>query len=125
MNNIVKSIQAEYFKKNVENFSLGDTIKVYSKIIEGDKTRTQIFEGVVIRKKRSDLSALFTVRRNSFGVGTERSFLLHSPVIEKIKVVRKGKVRRAKLYYLRKKTGKDARILEKETNFVKTKAITK
>ncbi|MBI4651536.1 50S ribosomal protein L19, partial [Candidatus Desantisbacteria bacterium] len=108
MNNIVKSIEAEYLKKKVEEFSLGDTIKVYLKIIEGDKTRTQIFEGVVTRKKRSGLCELFTVRRNSFGVGTERSFLAHSPVIEKIKVVRKGKVRRAKLYYLRKKTGKDA-----------------
>ncbi|MBI5207251.1 MAG: 50S ribosomal protein L19 [Candidatus Firestonebacteria bacterium] len=109
---VVKSIQAEYLKKKVVDFNPGDTIIVYVKIFEGDKARIQAFEGIVIRMKRSGLDELFTVRRVSFGVGIERTFFIHSPVIDKIKIVRRGKVKRAKLYYLRNKSGKDARITE-------------
>lgn len=115
MNNIIKGIQAEFIKKDIPEFNPGDNIKVFMKIFEGDKSRIQAFEGVVIRKKRSGAGALFTVRRISFGVGVERTFFTNSPLIDKIKLVRKGKVRRAKLYYLRDKSGKDSRILEKES----------
>ncbi|MBI5416912.1 50S ribosomal protein L19 [Candidatus Poribacteria bacterium] len=115
MNNIIKGIQAEFIKKDIPDFNPGDNIKVFMKIFEGDKSRIQAFEGLVIRKKRSGAGALFTVRRISFGVGVERTFLTNSPLIDKIKLVRKGKVRRAKLYYLRGKSGKDSRILEKES----------
>ena len=93
-------------------FRAGDTVKVHAKVVEGDKERIQVFEGVVIAQNHDSVREMFTVRKISNGVGVERSFLLHSPRIEKIEVVRFGKVRRAKLYYLRKKVGKAARIKE-------------
>ncbi len=115
MNNIIKSIQTELTKKKSTDFNYGDTIKVFVKILEGDKTRIQPFEGVVIRKKRSGFGENFTVRRISFGVGVERTFFTQSSIIDKIKVVKKGKVRRAKLYYLRDKTGKEGRISDRDS----------
>ena len=102
------------------SFKSGDQIKVYFKVVEGENERTQVFEGVVIRVKGSGLSETFTVRKISFGVGVERIFPIHSPRIEKVEVVRRGKVRRAKLYYLRNLSGKAARISEDSSRrFVK------
>ena len=99
--------------KKIIDFSPGDTIKVGVKIIEGKKERIQYFEGVCIAKKNRDINSSFTVRKISFGEGVERTFALYSPVVDSIKVIRSGKVRRAKLYYLRDRTGKSARIAEK------------
>jgi large subunit ribosomal protein L19 len=102
------------------SFKSGDQIKVYFKVVEGENERTQVFEGVVIRVKGSGLSETFTVRKVSFGIGVERIFPIHSPRIEKVEVVRRGKVRRAKLYYLRNLSGKAARISEDSSGrFVK------
>ena len=98
---------------NIPQLSPGDTVKVFAKVVEGDRERTQVFEGVVIRERRGGAGATFTVRRISHGVGVERTFLLHSPRLEKVEVLRHGKVRRANLYYLRGRTGKMARIKEK------------
>jgi len=109
---VIKAIEAEQIKENAENFNVGDTVKVYFKIIEGATERIQVFEGLVICKKNSGLRKSFTVRKNSYGVGVERIFPMHSPRIEKIEVVRHGRVRRAKLYYVRNKVGKDAKIKE-------------
>lgn len=103
-------------KKEVTPFEIGDTVKVHQKIIEGDKTRIQVFEGIVIGRRGGGSRETFTVRKLSYGVGVERIFPLHSPLIEKIEVVRKGDVRRAKLYYLRKKKGKAARVKERRTS---------
>jgi large subunit ribosomal protein L19 len=97
-------------------FSAGDTVKVHVKISEGDKERVQIFQGIVISKKNSGSNSTFTVRKVSYGVGVERVFLVHSPVIDKIELVNKGRVRRAKIYYLRKLKGKAARIKELRQN---------
>ena len=99
--------------KKITDFSPGDTIKVGVKIIEGKKERIQFFEGVCISKKNRDINSSFTVRKISFGEGVERTFALYSPIVDSIKVIRPGKVRRAKLYYLRDRTGKSARIAEK------------
>tara|TARA_B110001452_G_scaffold262425_1_gene262444 strand:+ start:29 stop:520 length:492 start_codon:yes stop_codon:yes gene_type:complete len=99
--------------KKITNFSTGDTIKVGVKIIEGKRERIQYFEGVCIAKKNRDINSSFTVRKISFGEGVERTFALYSPVVDSIKVIRSGKVRRAKLYYLRDRKGKSARIAEK------------
>ena len=99
--------------KTITNFGPGDTIKVGVRIVEGKKERIQYFEGVCIAKKNRDINSSFTVRKISFGVGVERTFALYSPVVDSIKVIRLGKVRRAKLYYLRDRTGKSARIAEK------------
>ena len=99
--------------KKITDFSPGDTIKVGVKITEGKKERVQYFEGVCIAKKNRDINSSFTVRKISFGEGVERTFALYSPVVDSIKVIRSGKVRRAKLYYLRDRTGKSARIAEK------------
>ena len=99
--------------KKITDFSPGDTIKVGVRIVEGKKERIQYFEGVCIAKKNRDINSSFTVRKISFGVGVERTFALYSPVVDSIKVIRLGKVRRAKLYYLRDRTGKSARIAEK------------
>ena len=112
MNALIKAIEAEQMKKDVPSFHIGDTLRVSVKVEEGDKTRTQLFEGIVIAKGGSGLRESFTVRRVSFGEGVERNFPLHSPTVQKLEVVRKGKVRRAKLYYLRKSTGKKSRIEE-------------
>ena len=113
MNAIIKNIEAAQLKANVPSFNVGDTVKVYNRIVEGAKERIQIFEGVVIAKKNGGISETFTVRRVSYGVGTEKIFPLHSPNIEKVVVVRAGKVRRAKLYYLRGMVGKSAKVKEK------------
>ena len=98
---------------SIPEFGPGDTVRVSAKVVEGDRERTQVFEGVVIRRRRAGSSSNFTVRRLAHGVGVERTFLIYSPRVEKVEVVRRGKVRRAKLYYLRGLTGKAARIKEK------------
>jgi large subunit ribosomal protein L19 len=98
---------------NIESFGPGDTVKVSAKVVEGERERTQVFEGVVIRRNEGGAGANFTVRRIAHGVGVERTFNLHSPRLEKVQVVRQGRVRRAKIYYLRGRTGKAARIKEK------------
>lgn len=98
---------------NIPEFGPGDTVRVSAKVVEGERERTQVFEGVVIRKRRAGSSSNFTVRRITHGVGVERTFLLYSPRVEKVEVVRLGKVRRSRLYYLRGLTGKAARIKER------------
>jgi len=103
----------EGYKKDIPQFSVGDTVKVYVKVIEGEKERTQPFEGLVISRKGSGIKETFMVRKISFGIGVERIFPVHSPVIAKIEVLKKGDVRRAKLYYIREKKGKDTKIKEK------------
>ena len=107
------AIQKITANKKITDFSPGDTIKVGVKIVEGKRERIQYFEGVCIAKKNRDLNSSFTVRKISFGEGVERTFALYSPIVNSIKVIRSGKVRRAKLYYLRDRTGKSARITEK------------
>ena len=108
----IKELEKEFMKKSVPDFGIGDTVKVFVKIKEGDKTRLQAFEGIVIAKKGSGMRETFTVRRISYGEGVERVFQLHSPLLDSISVVKKGKVKRAKLYYLRKKIGKGTKIEE-------------
>ena len=105
---IIKSIEAEQLKAEVPQFNVGDTVKVYGKIKEGNRERIQIFEGTVLKKQGGSTRATFTVRKNSNGVGVEKTWPLHSPNVEKVEVVRKGKVRRAKLNYLRNRVGKKA-----------------
>ena len=109
---IIKAIEAKQIKENAENFSVGDTIKVFFKIVEGTTERVQVFEGIVIAKNNSGVRKTFTVRKISYGVGVERIFPMYSPRIDKIEVVRKGRVRRPKLYYLRKRVGKAAKVRE-------------
>lgn len=110
---IIRAIEQEQMKKDVPDFQPGDTVRVHVKVVEGDKERIQAFEGVVIARKGRGLTENFTVRRISYGVGVERIFPIHSPRIEKIEILRRGKVRRAKLYYLRERTGKAARIKDR------------
>ena len=110
--NELKAIEAAQMKKEVDDFKVGDTVKVHFKIIEGKTERIQIYEGLVIAFKKSRVGRTFTVRKNSYGVGVERVFPVHSPRIAKVEVVRPGKVRRAKLYYIRDKVGKGAKIKE-------------
>lgn len=110
---LIEALERENLKPEIPEFSVGDTVKVYNKIIEGTKERTQIFEGIVIARKNSSVRETFTVRRISYGVGVEKTFPVHSPRIEKVEIVKRGKVRRAKLYYLRKLSGKAANIKEK------------
>jgi len=107
---VMRKISEASLRKDVPNFRPGDTLRVFCKIREGDKERVQKFEGVCIRRHRGGINATFTVRKTSFGVGVERVFPLHSPLIERIEVASAGKVRRSRLYYLRKLTGKAARI---------------
>ena len=109
---IIRAIEAKQIKENAENFSVGDTVKVFFKIVEGTTERVQVFEGIVIAKNNSGVRKTFTVRKISYGVGVERIFPMHSPRIEKIEVVRRGRVRRAKLYYLRSRAGKAAKVKE-------------
>jgi large subunit ribosomal protein L19 len=109
-------IESEQFRKDSANFAVGDTVRVHTKVVEGDKERIQIFSGVVIGRRGHGLNAMFTVRRISYGEGVERVFPVHSPRVEKVEVDRKGSVRRAKLTYLRKRIGKGATaVKEKET----------
>ena len=112
--NIIEILEKEQLKKDIPQFGPGDTVRVHAKIVEGNRERIQVFEGVVIRRQGSGVRENFIVRRISYGVGVERMFPVHSPRIEKIQVMRRGAVRRAKLYYLRKLTGKAARIKEKK-----------
>jgi len=111
---LIRVVEEPYLKKETPEFSPGDTVKVYVKVQEGDKERLQAFEGVVIRRRGGGARLTFTVRKVSYGVGVERTFLLHSPLLERIVVVRKGSVRRAKLYYLRFLKGKAARVKRKK-----------
>ena len=110
--NEIKAIEASQMKNEIDNFKVGDTVKVHFKIIEGKTERIQIYEGLVIAMNNSRVGKTFMVRKNSYGVGVERVFPIHSPRIAKVEVVRPGKVRRAKLYYIRDKIGKGAKIKE-------------
>lgn len=110
--NLIQSIEQEQLKESVPDFRAGDTVRVYVKVVEGGKERIQPFEGVVITKRNEGLKSTFTVRKISHSIGVERSFMLHSPRIDRIEVLRHGAVRRAKLYYLRDKVGRAARIKE-------------
>ena len=112
MNEIIKSIEAEQLKAEVPEFHVGDTVKVYGKIKEGNRERTQVFEGTVLKRQGGSNRETFTVRKTSNGVGVEKTFPIHSPNVVGVKVVRRGKVRRAKLYYVRDKIGKDAQVKE-------------
>ncbi len=109
----IQAFASEQLKTELPEFGIGDGVKVYIRITEGEKTRTQMFEGTVIAKHGGGISETFTVRRVSYGVGVEKTFPLHSPNVEKIVVFREGKVRRAKLYYLRSRVGKAAKVKEK------------
>lgn len=111
--NIIQALEEEQLRSDIPKFRPGDTVKVHAKIVEGSRERIQVFEGVVIARQGVGVREMFTVRRISYGVGVERTFLVHSPRIEKIEVTRRGIVRRAKLYYLRNLTGKAARIKER------------
>ena len=112
--NRLQRLNAAMVKKNVPVFEIGDTVRVHVKIVEGEKERVQVFEGVVISRKGGSSAETFTVRKVSYGVGVERIFPIHSPVVERVDVVRQGRVRRAKLYYLRTKKGKMSRVAERE-----------
>ena len=112
MNDIIKEIEQEQLKDSVDEFAIGDTVKVYGKIKEGNRERIQVFEGTVIKRQGGSNRETFTVRKNSNGVGVEKTWPLHSPNVEKIEVVRRGKVRRAKLFYLRERSGKSAKVKE-------------
>jgi large subunit ribosomal protein L19 len=111
---IIENIERQQLRDDIPVFKAGDTVKVHFRVVEGNRQRTQIYQGIVIKRQGSGVRETFTVRKQSFGVGVERSFPLHSPKIEKIEVVMIGDVRRAKLYYLRKKVGKQARVREKQ-----------
>jgi len=110
--NLLQSVQNTQLRTDLPAFRPGDTVRVYVKIKEGDKYRIQVFEGAVVALKRNQASSTFTVRKVSFGYGVERIFPLHSPIIEKLEIVKSGKVRRARLYYLRERRGKSARLKE-------------
>ena len=112
MNEIIRSIEAEQLRTDVAEFAVGDTVKVYGKIKEGNRERIQVFEGIVLKRQGGSSRETFTVRKMSNGVGVEKTWPLHSPNVEKIEVVRRGKVRRAKLYYLRDRVGKRAKVKE-------------
>ena len=112
MNDIIKEIEQEQLKDSVSDFAIGDTVKVYAKIKEGNRERIQVFEGTVIKRQGGSNRETFTVRKNSNGVGVEKTWPLHSPNVEKVEVTRRGKVRRAKLFYLRDRSGKSAKVKE-------------
>ena len=112
MNEIIKSIEAEQLKETVDQFNVGDTVKVYGKIKEGNRERIQIFEGTVVKRQGGSNRETFTVRKSSNGIGVEKTWPLHSPNVEKIEVVRRGKVRSAKLNYLKGRVGKKAKVKE-------------
>ncbi|MDK2798391.1 MAG: large subunit ribosomal protein [Clostridiales bacterium] len=113
MMDIIKALQAEQLRSDLPDLKIGDTVRVYVKVKEGNRERVQMFEGTIIRKKHGGLQETFTVRRVSYGVGVERTFPVHSPKIDRVEIVRKGKVRRAKLYYLRNRVGKAAKVKER------------
>lgn len=112
--NRLQRLNAAMVKKNAPVFEIGDTVRVHVKVVEGEKERVQVFEGVVISRKGGQSAETFTVRKVSYGVGVERIFPIHSPTVERVDVVRQGRVRRAKLFYLRSKKGKMARVAERE-----------
>ena len=112
MNYIIKSIEEAQLKSDITPFSVGDTVKVYAKVKEGNRERTQVFEGTVIKRQNGSNRETFTVRKSSNGIGVEKTWPLHSPIVEKIEVTRRGKVRRAKLFYLRDRVGKKAKVKE-------------
>ncbi len=119
---IIRQIENEQLKKEITPFAVGDTVRVYARIKEGTRERVQMFEGTVIKRQNGGVRENFTVRRVSYGVGVEKSWPLHSPIVEKIEVVRRGKVRRAKLYYLRDRVGKASKVKERiETDHSKEK----
>ena len=111
---IIENIEREQLREDIPQFKAGDTVKVHFRVIEGSRQRTQIYQGTVIKRQGQGVREMFTVRKQSFGVGVERAFPVHSPKIEKIEVTMIGDVRRAKLYYLRQKVGKKARVREKQ-----------
>ena len=109
---IIKSIEHEQLKNKIPDLKVGDTVKVYQRIKEGNRERIQVFEGIIIKKQGGGVNATFTVRKIAYGVGVEKTFLIHSPLVEKVELVRVGKARRAKLYYLRDRVGKSAKTKE-------------
>ncbi len=113
MNDIIRSIEAGQLKNEVTEFRVGDTVKVYAKVKEGNRERTQVFEGIVLKRQNGGARETFTVRKSSNGIGVEKTWPLHSPSVEKIEVIRLGKVRRAKLNYLRQRSGKSAKVKER------------
>ena len=121
---IIKSIEHEQLKNKIPELKIGDTVWVLFRIKEGNKERIQVFEGIIIKKQGGGVNATFTVRRISYGVGVEKTFLVHSPLLEKVEVVRVGKARRAKLYYLRDRVGKAAKTKEKIGARIETREIT-
>jgi len=112
MNDLIREIENEQLKKEVPVFKVGDTVRVYNKIVEGTRERIQVFEGIVLKRQNGGARETFTVRRISYGVGVEKTWPLHSPRVEKVEVVRRGVVRRAKLFYLRDRVGKAAKVKE-------------
>ena len=112
MNDIIKAIENEQLKSDITDFNVGDTVKVYAKVIEGSRERIQVYEGTVLKRQNGGARETFTVRKLSNGVGVEKTWPLHSPNVEKVEIVRYGKVRRAKLYYLRDRVGKKAKVKE-------------
>ena len=114
--NVIEKIDLEQMRFDMPDFRPGDTVKVHIRIVEGNKERVQVYQGVVIRRKRGNMNASFTVRKISHGVGVEKTFALHSPRIEKVEIVTRGRVRRSRLYYLRNLRGKAARIRERGIN---------
>ncbi|WP_027634201.1 50S ribosomal protein L19 [Clostridium hydrogeniformans] len=112
MNELIRAIEAEQLRNDLPSFNVGDTVKVYVKVKEGNRERTQMFEGTVIKRQNGGVRETFTVRRLAYGVGVERTFPINAPIVEKLEVVRRGKVRRAKLFYLRDRVGKAAKVKE-------------
>ena len=110
---LIKALTNEQLKSEVPELNIGDTVRVHNKIKEGNTERIQMFEGTIIAKRGGGISATFTVRRVSYGIGVEKTFPIHSPNVEKVDIIRSGKVRRAKLYYLRERSGKSAKVKEK------------
>ena len=121
---IVKSIEHEQMKSKIPALKVGDTVKVHVRVKEGNRERIQVFEGIIIKKQGGSVNATFTVRKTSYGVGVEKTFLVHSPTVEKVEVVRVGKARRAKLFYLRDRLGKSAKTKEKVGARIETNEIT-
>ena len=121
---IIKSIEHEQLKNKIPDLKIGDTVRVHQRIKEGNRERIQVFEGIIIKKQNGGVNATFTVRKISYGVGVEKTFLVHSPLVEKVELVRVGKARRAKLYYLRDRIGKAAKTKENAGARIENKEIT-
>ncbi len=121
---IIKSIEHEQMKNKIPLLNVGDTVKVHVRVKEGNRERIQIFEGIIIKVQGGGVNATFTVRKTSYGVGVEKTFLVHSPTVEKVEVIRVGKARRAKLFYLRDRLGKSAKTKEKIGARIETKEVT-